>query len=125
MTVTHLDDSHARETIAALSTAMTEAASRSEGYPPLLMKDFHVSFVSPPNVDGTPASAAARLLQRGERSVHVEAQLRTPEGRLIAFAIGRLDAPDPFEALSTAAALAPRKRGVLRAIYDLLAEMSG
>jgi hypothetical protein len=123
--VTNLNDPSTSDVIAALTKAMAKAASPGEGHPPLLMRDLHVSFVSAPNVVGAATSTAARLLQRGGRSAHVEAQLKTPQGGLIAFAVGRLVEPDPFAAPPAAVAPATGKRGVLRTIWKVLEAMSG
>lgn len=120
--MTHLDDSGAGDTIAALTTAITNAASAGEAGP-LIVKDLHVSFVSTPSPVGAPTWAAARVLQRGDRSAHVEAHLKTQRGDLIAFAVGRLDTPDHRKA-RTVAEPAPAKRGLLRAIWGMLEAMS-
>jgi hypothetical protein len=121
--MTPLDDPGAGETIAALTTAMANAVSAGEAGP-LSIRDLHVLFVSAPTPEGGPAWAAARVLQRGHRSAHVEAQLKTQRGELIAFAVSRLDTPDPFEARTAAVAPAPAKRGLLRTIWGMLEEMS-
>lgn len=120
--MTYLDEPDAGDTIAALTTAITNAVAAGNAGP-LLVKDLHVSFVSASSPVGAPTWAAARVLQRGDRSAHVEAHLKTQRGELIAFAVGRLDTPDHFEA-RTAAAAAPAKHGVLRTIWGMLEAMS-
>jgi hypothetical protein len=122
--MTNLNDPSANDAIAALTTAIANAVAPIEGRPRLAMKDLHISFVSETNPVEAPMAAAARLLQRGERSAQVEARLATPRGESIAFAFARLDAPDRFALRWTADAPAQAKRGVLRTLWGILESMS-
>jgi hypothetical protein len=110
------DGSNARtqDAINELTRCMAAAIPVAEaGKPVLGFQDFHVTFVGGSQCG--PTSVDAQVISQHDDNVHVQARLRSSAGVLLAYAAGRLKPTGEFEPRP-----APKKRGFLRTLWEVL-----
>ena len=108
------DNARTQDAINELARSMAAAVPVAEaGKPVLALQDFHVTFVG--GSQGGPTSVDAQVISQHGDNVHVQARLRNSAGVLLAYAAGRLKATGDFESPP-----APKKRGFLRTLWEVL-----
>ena len=108
-----ISNNRTQDAIDELARSMMAAISVAEGgNPALALQDFHVTFVG--GSQGGPTSVDAQVISQQDDNVHVQARLRSSAGVLLAYAAGRLKATGDFEPP------APKKRGLLRSLWEAL-----
>ena len=114
------DASNARtqDAINDLARSMAAAMPAVEtGKPVLALQDFHVTFVG--GSQAGPTTVDARVVSQHDDNVHVQAQMRSSGGVLLAYAAGRLKATGDFEPPQPA-----KKRGLVRTLWDAFDSLS-
>ena len=107
-----------QDAINELARSMAAVVPVAEaGKPVLALQDFHVTFVG--GSQGGPTSVDAQVISQHDDNVHVQARLRGSAGVLLAYAAGRLKATGDFEPPP-----APKKRGFLRILWDVIVAAS-
>lgn len=113
------DASNARtqDAIAELARSMAAAIPAAKaGKPVAALQDFHVTFVG--RSQAGPATVEVQVVSQHDDNVHVQAQMRSSGGALLAYAAGRLQATGGFEP-------PPKTRGALDALWEVLDSLSG